>query len=129
MLNNTYTGWTDDAICAQTDPDKWFPSHFQLELEPMRICHTCPVMRQCARHALETQPEHGIWGGAPARLIAHLYRAYPDQTLEQRKHTIERVLAIGHKRLAQILKGREETRQREREHKAQKRQAAKQKAA
>lgn len=27
------------------------------------ICHQCPVMRQCRRHALRTREPFGVWGG------------------------------------------------------------------
>lgn len=28
-----------------------------------RVCDTCPVRQECARMALETREQYGVWGG------------------------------------------------------------------
>lgn len=57
--------WDRDALCAQADPDKWFPegrgNYFLRDIRA--ICVTCPVIRQCAQRALAGNEEHGMWAG------------------------------------------------------------------
>lgn len=118
---STFPAWTDEAICAQSDPEKWFPEHFKLEITAMRICQTCPVQLQCARYALETQPEHGIWAGTPVRLFAHIYATFHNKTTEQQETAINELITLGRRQLREDITGREATKQREREHKAIKR--------
>ena len=33
------------------------------EAAAKRLCHNCPVRRQCATHALSVGEEYGVWGG------------------------------------------------------------------
>lgn len=119
---STFPAWTDEAICAQSDPEKWFPDHFKLEVTPMRICQTCPVQLTCARYALETQPEHGVWAGTPVRAFAHIYKTFHNKNTEQQEKAINEVIALGRQLLREEIAGRETTKQRERDHKAIKRQ-------
>ena len=57
----------DLALCAQADPDAWFPEHgFENSIETRtarRICGTCPVRVPCLAYALGRGERHGIWGG------------------------------------------------------------------
>ena len=62
--------WAKRALCAQADPDAWFPEQNQRELTQLvkRICGRCPVRAQCLEYALsgaDTWGEiaTGIWGG------------------------------------------------------------------
>ena len=46
--------WAEDALCAQTDPDLWYPElggHAQAALA-RRICGICPVRAECLDYAL-----------------------------------------------------------------------------
>lgn len=38
----------------------------------LRVCRSCPVREACLAYAVETQPEHGVWGGKTAREIRAL---------------------------------------------------------
>ncbi|MBZ8176779.1 WhiB family transcriptional regulator [Corynebacterium poyangense] len=38
-------------------------ARLQRERRAKAICHTCPVLLECRRHALETQEPYGVWGG------------------------------------------------------------------
>ena len=57
--------WVDDAICAQTDPELWFPSPGESNTEAKAICADCPVRDACLADALATRPQEdwGIRGG------------------------------------------------------------------
>lgn len=56
----------DGALCAQTDPDLWFPEHEGTgeALRAMKFCIRCPLMAACLEYAL-TDPagRYGIWAG------------------------------------------------------------------
>lgn len=61
--------WELDALCAQTDPDLFFPSKGEHSDAARRICTTCPVQAQCLTRALNLEGtsnvayRHGIWAG------------------------------------------------------------------
>ena len=60
-------GWKDAALCAQVDPDLWFPAdgRSDVAVTARRICGGCPVRAECLDHAvsLEPLPLDGIWAG------------------------------------------------------------------
>lgn len=55
--------WVAEALCAETDPDAFFPEKGGSTQEAKRICAACDVAVQCLEYALRTGQEHGIWGG------------------------------------------------------------------
>jgi WhiB family redox-sensing transcriptional regulator len=62
--------WAERALCAQADPDAWFPEKGQRDLAKTatRICRACPVRAQCLDYALSGADTWagiatGIWGG------------------------------------------------------------------
>jgi WhiB family redox-sensing transcriptional regulator len=62
--------WAERALCAQADPDAWFPDKGQRALAEiaMGICGHCPVRTQCLDYALSGADTWGgiatgIWGG------------------------------------------------------------------
>jgi hypothetical protein len=56
--------WQSRALCAQVDPELWFPEKGQTAqaLAAKRICRRCPVQAQCLAAALAGQEQDGIWG-------------------------------------------------------------------
>lgn len=51
------------ALCAESDPDAWFPEGGQPGIAAVRvICAACPVAAPCLEWALEHY-EQGIWSG------------------------------------------------------------------
>ena len=56
--------WRDDALCAQTYPDGFFPEKGDNPREAKRLCGRCPVSAQCLEFALsmDVNPP-GVWGG------------------------------------------------------------------
>jgi WhiB family redox-sensing transcriptional regulator len=58
-----YPVWMDDAVCATTDPDSFFPEHGREHLHAKNTCARCPVATQCLAYALEHDERWGVWGG------------------------------------------------------------------
>ena len=73
--------WALDALCAEVDPDRWFPEKGGSSKEAKAICRECPVRAECLEYALETQQRFGIWGGRSERERRRLLRL-PDDTEE-----------------------------------------------
>lgn len=59
-----YEAWAAEALCAETDPELFFPTKGQSPARAKAICAQCPVIQQCLKYAL-TSPVAlaGIWGG------------------------------------------------------------------
>ena len=58
----------DDALCSETGVDKFFPKRGQSSVarDARDVCIECPVQEQCLTFAMDTNMEHGIWGGSTA---------------------------------------------------------------
>lgn len=59
--------WQVEALCAQTDPELFFPSEGKSAKAPKRICGACAVRAVCLQYALDRNEEFGVWGGLSAR--------------------------------------------------------------
>lgn len=59
--------WHDRALCAQIDPDLWFPEKGGSTRDAKRQCLSCEVRQECLDYALEHQERFGIWGGKSER--------------------------------------------------------------
>ena len=59
--------WRDDALCAQLDPEAFFPEKGGSTREAKRACRACPVRTECLDYALATDPRFGVWGGLSER--------------------------------------------------------------
>lgn len=55
--------WQTDALCAETDPEAFFPEHGESTRDAKRICTSCDVKTQCLEYALENDERFGVWGG------------------------------------------------------------------
>ena len=60
-------GWQDRALCAQTDPEAFFPEKGGSTREAKRVCRSCEVRAECLEYALESDERFGIWGGLSER--------------------------------------------------------------
>jgi WhiB family redox-sensing transcriptional regulator len=59
--------WRLDALCAETDPEAFFPEKGGSTREAKRVCAGCPVRLQCLEMALQNDERFGIWGGLSER--------------------------------------------------------------
>lgn len=59
--------WREDARCAETDPELFFPDKGGSTSEAKAICRGCLVRAECLIAALDNHEVHGIWGGLSPR--------------------------------------------------------------
>lgn len=59
--------WQEFALCAQTDPESFFPEKGGSTREAKRVCLSCEVRTQCLEYALANDERFGIWGGLSER--------------------------------------------------------------
>lgn len=59
----SYAPWMDDALCAQTDPELFFPHKGGPVRVARAVCARCPVQAECLNHALAGHERYGIFGG------------------------------------------------------------------
>ncbi|PQM51801.1 WhiB family transcriptional regulator [Mycolicibacter virginiensis] len=59
--------WTDQAPCAQTDPDAFFPDKGGTTRHAKTVCRACPVRAECLQYALDNDERYGVWGGLSER--------------------------------------------------------------
>ncbi|WRL67015.1 WhiB family transcriptional regulator [Blastococcus brunescens] len=60
-------GWRADALCAETDPEAFFPEKGGSTREAKRVCTGCTVRAECLEFALTNDERFGIWGGLSER--------------------------------------------------------------
>ena len=59
--------WQTDSLCAQTDPEAFFPEKGGSTRDAKKICQSCEVKTQCLEYALQNDERFGIWGGLSER--------------------------------------------------------------
>lgn len=59
--------WQERALCAQTDPEAFFPEKGGSTREAKRVCVSCEVRAECLEYALQNDERFGIWGGLSER--------------------------------------------------------------
>lgn len=59
--------WQERALCAQTDPEAFFPEKGGSTREAKRVCLACEVRADCLEYALANDERFGIWGGLSER--------------------------------------------------------------
>jgi len=62
--------WQLRGACRGEDPETFFhpegergPARTARENAAKSVCARCPVLRQCAEHALSVREPYGVWGG------------------------------------------------------------------
>ncbi|HTW20196.1 MAG TPA: WhiB family transcriptional regulator [Mycobacteriales bacterium] len=66
--------WQEEALCAQTDPEAFFPEKGGSTREAKRVCSRCDVRGECLEYALAHDERFGIWGGLSERERRRLKR-------------------------------------------------------
>ena len=66
--------WQERALCAETDPEAFFPEKGGSTREAKRVCTGCEVKGECLEYALAHDERFGIWGGLSERERRRLKR-------------------------------------------------------
>ncbi|MDX6285659.1 MAG: WhiB family transcriptional regulator, redox-sensing transcriptional regulator [Frankiales bacterium] len=66
--------WQERSLCAQTDPEAFFPEKGGSTREAKRVCSGCEVRAECLEYALGHDERFGIWGGLSERERRRLKR-------------------------------------------------------
>ena len=66
--------WQERALCAQTDPEAFFPEKGGSTRDAKRVCEACPVSGKCLDYAMANDEKFGIWGGLSERERRRLRR-------------------------------------------------------
>jgi len=61
------TAWQEAGLCAQTDPEVFFPEKGGSSKPARFVCQSCEVRQQCLDSALANDERFGIWGGLSER--------------------------------------------------------------
>jgi WhiB family redox-sensing transcriptional regulator len=59
--------WQELALCAETDPEAFFPEKGGSTREAKKVCLGCDVRAECLEYALTHGERWGIWGGLSER--------------------------------------------------------------
>lgn len=59
--------WSEKALCAQTDPEAFYPEKGGSTREAKKVCLTCEVRGECLQFALDNDERFGIAGGLSER--------------------------------------------------------------
>jgi WhiB family redox-sensing transcriptional regulator len=73
-LETDAQSWQERALCAETDPEAFFPEKGGSTREAKKICTGCEVKAQCLEFALSNDERFGIWGGLSERERRRLRR-------------------------------------------------------
>ena len=66
--------WRERALCAETDPEAFFPEKGGSTREAKKVCTGCEVRAECLEFALSNDERFGIWGGLSERERRRLRR-------------------------------------------------------
>lgn len=67
LLTADEDDWQAMALCAQTDPEAFFPEKGGSTREAKKVCQSCEVRAECLQAALDRDERFGIWGGLSER--------------------------------------------------------------
>ena len=59
--------WQARGLCAQVDPEAFFPDKGGSTREAKKICTGCEVKAECLHYAIKNDERFGIWGGLSER--------------------------------------------------------------
>ena len=66
-IDDGASAWQATALCAQTDPEAFFPEKGGSTREAKSVCKVCEVKQECLEYALAHDERYGIWGGLSER--------------------------------------------------------------
>ncbi len=69
--------WHEEALCAQTGPEFFFPEPGASVSDAKRICFSCTGRAACLDYALTHDERFGVWGGLSEKERHALRRRRP----------------------------------------------------
>lgn len=75
--------WMGSALCAQVDPELFFPEKGGGTRAAKRVCGGCPVRQECLAAALASHEPDGVWGGLSPRQRRKLTHAHGEHVCDQ----------------------------------------------
>lgn len=67
LVSDAGLEWQDRGVCAQTDPEAFYPSEGARGEPGKGVCRGCPVRVECLASAFFNGEQWGIWGGITER--------------------------------------------------------------
>lgn len=70
LVAEAVPAWTENALCAQVDPELFFPDKGGSVREAKAVCAACPVRGQCLEYAMEHETSDtwpGVYGGLSSK--------------------------------------------------------------
>jgi WhiB family redox-sensing transcriptional regulator len=74
ILDGETGDWRAHGLCAQTDPEAFYPEKGGSTADAKRVCLACEVRLECLEYAIE-HGEPGVWGGTSERQRRAIRRA------------------------------------------------------
>ena len=59
--------WMTAGLCAQVDPELFYPERGGSTTAAKQVCTGCPVLAECLAYALANDERFGVWGGTSER--------------------------------------------------------------
>jgi WhiB family redox-sensing transcriptional regulator len=59
--------WREQAECARTEPEAFFPEKGGSTREAKKVCGGCEVTIECLDAAIQNDERFGVWGGLTER--------------------------------------------------------------
>lgn len=95
LLSSRARSGRSAPLCAQTDPEAFFPQQGGSTREAKRICQACVVRPECLQFALDNHERFGIWGGTSERERRKLEPRDTQGRTTARAATARRLIADG----------------------------------
>lgn len=78
--HHTTSSWREAGLCAQTDPEVFFPEKGGKTTSARAVCQSCDLRQQCLEYALAHDEWLGLWGGLSERERRRLKRGIREGT-------------------------------------------------
>jgi WhiB family redox-sensing transcriptional regulator len=70
--------WQEQALCAQTGAEFFFPEPGSSVRDAKRICGLCEMRPACLQYALANDERFGVWGGLSEKERLSLRRTHQE---------------------------------------------------
>ena len=77
--------WMADGLCAEVDPELFYPEGGESNRDAKRICGGCEVRPECLAYAIANRERFGVWGGTTERERRRMHRPVVRQAPGRRR--------------------------------------------